>query len=61
MQSVESIPGQHHHFTQAWEHVIITCPHHSLWDINAITSSYTLINIYLFQFDYKKDKKPVSI
>ena len=26
----------------------------TLQDISAITSSYTLINMYLFQFDYKK-------
>ena len=28
MQSIESHPGQNHHFTQAWE-CTITCPHHS--------------------------------
>ena len=29
----------------------------SLQDISAITSGYTLINMYLFQFDYKKGQK----
>ena len=29
----------------------------ALQDISAITSSYTLINMYLFQFDYKKGQK----
>ena len=29
----------------------------TLWDISAITGSYTLINMYLFQFDYKKGQK----
>ena len=29
----------------------------TLWDISAITGGYTLINMYLFQFDYKKGQK----
>ena len=29
----------------------------TLQDISAITSGYTLINMYLFQFDYKKGQK----
>ena len=31
--------------------------HITLQDISAITSGYTLINMYLFQFDYKKGQK----
>ena len=29
----------------------------TLQDISAITGSYTLINMYLFQFDYEKGQK----
>ena len=32
-------------------HIFQIRPHVSLWDISAITTSYTLINMYLFQFD----------
>ena len=40
------------------EHKVLSDLVQTLQDISAITSGYTLINMYLFQFDYKK---PVSI
>ena len=40
-------------FVKPWEPPITL----TLQDISAITSGYTLINMYLFQFDYKKGQK----